>query len=146
MGVFDTIDSDKIELTMDGAILLSAMTVALADLEDKDMTSELMGVMLLDAKLNYLEFGNTSEDYDDAFKVWTESSANECIHIVNNILNDDQKLTAMVNMIDFAMADGELGAEEKIVLNAFSEAFNIDDNFIEAAFNIISIKNTIYQE
>jgi len=50
----------------------------------------------------------------------------------------------MVNMIDFAMADGELGNEEKIVLNAFSETFNIDDDFIEIAFKIIAIKNTIY--
>ena len=144
MGVFDTIDSDEIELTTDGAILLSVMTVALADLEDKDLTSELMGVMFLDAKINYVEFGDTSEDYDDAFKVWTENSLDVCLQIVNNILNDEQKLTVMVNMIDFAMADGELGNEEKLVLNAFSEAFNIDDNFIQAAFEIIAIKNTIY--
>jgi len=144
MGVFDTIDSDEIELTMDGAILLSVMTVALADLKDKDLTSELMGVMFLDAKINYVEFGNTSEDYDNAFKVWTEYSFDGCLHIVNNILSDEQKLTAMVNMIDFAMADEELGNEEKIVLNAFSETFNIDDDFIEIAFKIIAIKNTIY--
>ena len=144
MGVFDTIDSDEIELTMDGAILLSVMTVALADLKDKDLTSELMGVMFLDAKINYVEFGNTSEDYDNAFKVWTEYSFDGCLHIVNNILSDEQKLTAMVNMIDFAMADEELGNEEKIVLNAFSETLNIDDDFIEIAFKIIAIKNTIY--
>jgi len=41
MGVFDTIDSEKIELTENGAMLLSVMTVALADLEDKDLTGEL---------------------------------------------------------------------------------------------------------
>ncbi len=146
MGVFDTIDSDEIELTMDGAILLSAITVALADMEDKNIEDEMVGILMLDSKMNLQPFGTPSEDYDVALEIWKNNSTSECVNIANNILSDDQKLTAMVNMIDFAMADGELGNEEKLVLNAFSEAFNIDDNFIEVAFNIISIKNTIYQK
>jgi hypothetical protein len=46
-------------------------------------------------------------------QIWKNNSTNECVNIANNILNDVQKLTVMVNMIDFTMADGELGEEEK---------------------------------
>lgn len=142
MGIFDRIDG--IRLTMDGAILLSVITVALADSEDKNTEDELAGVLYLDSKINFMPFGTASEDFDTALETWRNNSTIDIINIVNNILNDDQKLTAMVNMIDFAMADGELGDEERLVLNAFSEVFNIDDNFIKVAFNIISIKNAIY--
>lgn len=142
MGIFDRIDG--IRLTMDGAILLSVITVALADSEDKNTEDELAGVLYLDSKINFMPFGTASEDFDTALETWRNNSTIDIINIVNNILNDDQKLTAIVNMIDFAMADGELGDEERLVLNAFSEVFNIDDNFIKVAFNIISIKNAIY--
>lgn len=47
-------------------------------------------------------------------------------------------------MLDFALADGDIGEQKKNVLNLYAEVFDIDGDFFEASYNIISIKNTIY--
>jgi len=65
----------------------------------------------------------------------------ECIPLVAGSMNGEQRLVAIANLIDIAMADGVLVGVEQELLEAYVEAFEVGEAEIEQIVNVISIKN-----
>ena len=47
----------------------------------------------------------------------------------------------MVNLIDIAMADGVLEGAERILLEEYVNAFQLDEDFIHGVVTVVSMKN-----
>lgn len=133
MGLFGKLGGNQeISLTPQGGLLLAAITMVAIDGDVDD--DELAIIRRLDGS------GRTS-DWDTAVKAWKMKSVEECITLAADSMNEKQRLIAIANLIDIAMADGVLaGAEEKL-LEAYVEAFNTPTSEIETIVNVVSIKN-----
>ena len=133
MGLFGKLGGGgEITLTPQGGLLLAAITMVAIDgaVDDDEL-----------AIIQRLDRGGRRSDFDTAFKAWKIKSIEECVMLAADSMNERQRLIAIANLIDIAMADGVLaGAEEKL-LEAYVEAFNTPTNEIEAIVNVISIKN-----
>ncbi len=133
MGLFDKLGGNKeIALTPQAGLLLSAITMVAIDGDVDD--DELAIIRRLDGS------GNT-DAWDSALKAYKLKSMEECISLASSSMNNEQRLAAIANLIDIAMADGVLvGAEQKL-LEAYVEAFEVSEAEIETIVNVVSIKN-----
>lgn len=133
MGLFDKLGGKKeISLTPQAGLLLSAITMAAIDGDADD--DELAVIRRLDGS------GRT-DAWDSAVKAWKMKSLEECIQLAAGSMNSEQRLVAIANLIDIAMADGMLAGAEQKLLEAYVEAFEVGEAEIEQIVNVISIKN-----
>jgi tellurite resistance protein len=133
MGLFDKLGGNKeISLTPQAGMLLSAITMAAIDGDADD--DELAVIRRLDGS------GRT-DAWDSAVKAWKMKSLEECIALAAGSMNSEQRIVAIANLIDIAMADGTLAGAEQRLLEAYVEAFEVGEEIIEQIVDVISIKN-----
>ncbi len=132
MGMFDKLSEGKeINLSPKGGLLLSAITMIAAD-GDID-----------DDEISILQRMDKRKDgsWDDAFKVWKMNSFEDCISLAASAMNREQRLVAIANLVDIAMADGLLAGKEKKLLEVYLELFELDESAVAKIVDVISIKN-----
>jgi len=133
MGLFDKLGGNKeLSLTPQAGMLLSAITMATIDGDSDD--DELAVIRRLDGS------GRT-DAWDSAVKAWKMKSLEECIALAAGSMNSEQRIVAIANLIDIAMADGTLAGAEQQLLEAYVEAFEVGEEIIEQIVDVISIKN-----
>lgn len=122
-------------LTPTEAVILAALTVIAADgkVEDSEYNTVLRSP-LFDGK-----------SFDTALHLFTEVPPSETdllVDLVARSLTGEQRLCALANILDIAMADGTLADEEKGLLEAYVRAFEIPDTEVTRIVQVISIKNS----
>ena len=133
MGLFDSLGGSKvINLTPQAALILSAMTMIGidGDIDDDEV-----------AILQRLDRGNRGNDWEIAHKAWKKTKAMDIVPLVADALDAEQQLTTIANLIDIAMADGELDGDEKNLLEAFVDSFSLSGADVENIVKVVSIKN-----
>ncbi len=133
MGLFDKLGGGReISLTPQAGLLLSAITMVAidGDVDDDEL-----------AIIRRLDGSGRTDAWDSAVRAWKMKSVEECIPLAANSMNSEQRLSAMANLIDIAMADGVLADAERQLLEAYVRAFEISKEEIERIVNIVSIKN-----
>ena len=132
MGLFDKLSGSKdIQLSPKGSLALAALTIIGADgsIEDEEIEG-----------LKRIVRGDT-DAFNQAFKLYKDKSVDDIIGIVTKGLNEKQRIAAIANLLDLAMADGMLaGAEEKI-LTAYVNSFQIADEIVKTIIDVIATKN-----
>ncbi|OLP19908.1 hypothetical protein BST81_03180 [Leptolyngbya sp. 'hensonii'] len=76
-----------------------------------------------------------------AYKVYKNKSTDECVMIVNNALDGDQKIAAIANLLDLTMVDGTLTTAEKRIIESYIMVFQINEAVIQNIIEVIAIKN-----
>ncbi|MCF6147717.1 MAG: TerB family tellurite resistance protein [Candidatus Kuenenia sp.] len=132
MGIFDKLSGSKdIQLTSKGALALAAMTMIGIDgsIEEDEL-----------ATLGRIERGDRNA-FDQAFKVYKDKSISDCVQIVGETLDQNQKVTVIANLLDIAMADGMLAGAEKELLESYVDSFQISEGVIKDIIDVIALKN-----
>lgn len=133
MGLFDRLVGNKQEpLSPQSGLLLSAITMVAADGDVDD--DELAIIRRLDGS-------RTTDDWEAAVKAWKVNSVQDCIGLSAKAMNQEQRTVAIANLIDIAMADGILHGKEKELLEAYVEAFAVNESTVEKIVDVISVKN-----
>lgn len=133
MGLFDRLVGNRQEpLSPQSGLLLSAITMVAVDGDVDD--DELAIIRRLDGS-------RTTDDWELAVKAWKMNSVQDCIGLTAKAMNQEQRIVAIANLIDIAMADGILHGKEKELLEAYVEAFAVDESIVEKIVDIISVKN-----
>lgn len=133
MGLFDKlIGGQEISLSPQGGLLLAAISMVAidGDVDDDEL-----------AIIRRLDGSRSTDNWEAALKAWKTKSLQECISLASSSMNPDQRLIAIANLIDIAMADGVLAGAEKDLLEAYVSSFDVDIAQIENIVNVISIKN-----
>lgn len=131
MGLFDRLAGTKKEqISPQVGLLLSAITMIAADgvVDDDEL-----------AILRRLDSGGTA--FDVALRAFKSNSFDDCISLATKAMNPEQRLVAMANLVDIAMADGYLHGSEKELLEAYVDAFSIESSIVETIVEVIAIKN-----
>lgn len=133
MGIFDRLTGQKeIALTPQGGLLLAAITMVAIDGDVDD--DELAVIRRLDGS------GQTVA-WDSAVKTYKMKTLAECIGLAANAMNEEQRMVAMANLVDIAMADGMLVGDEKELLEAYVAAFGVDEDDVTRIVDVIAVKN-----
>ncbi len=133
MGLFDKLVGKKeMSLTPQAGLLLAAITMVAID---GDIDEDEIAI------IRRLDRGSRTNDWESAIKAWKLKSVKECMLLATDSMNSEQRLVAIANLIDIAMADGVLAGDEKELLESYVQAFGIDEQEIEQIVNIISLKN-----
>ncbi len=132
MGLFDRLAGvDSVRLTPKSALALAAMTVIGADgiIEEEEVDN-----------LRRIVRGD-DDAFQRAFKVYKAKSFHDCIPMVAEVLDQQQKIATMANLLDIAMADGILAGAEEELLQAYAEQFAIPGNILDTLIDVIARKN-----
>ena len=132
MGLFDRLLNCSDSLTPQAGLLLPTITMVAADgdVDDDEM-----------AIIRRLDGGQRTTDWDSAGATSKEKTVQECISLAAASMNDDQRVVAMANLIDIAMADGTLAGAEKGLVEEYVGAFNVDISKVEEIVSVTSLKN-----
>jgi len=134
MGLFEKLSGiGAIQLAPKSALALAALTVIGADgfVEDE----ELEGLVRI--------LKGDQNAFDRAFKVYKDKSITECVEIVSSLLDDKQKLAAIANLLDLAMADGRLAGTEKELLESYVRNFDLPANAVNEIVEVMAVKNDL---
>ncbi len=132
MGFFDRLmGSGKLELTPKSALALACMTMMSADgvVEDSEL-NDLRRIVRGDAKA-----------FDQALKGYKTKKIEEVVPIVAQHLNQQQRLATIAILLDLAMGDGNLGDDERRLLQAYSESFELAEADVTEIIDVIAVKN-----
>ncbi|MFH1035887.1 MAG: TerB family tellurite resistance protein [Pseudomonadota bacterium] len=132
MGLFDKLTGKKdIALTPKAALALAAMPMISADgsVEDEEL-----------ATLKRIVRGDGNA-FNQAFLVYKDRPIQECIGLVGAALNPQQRVAALANLLDIAMADGILAGAEQELLTAYVERFQVNEEIIKDLVDVIAVKN-----
>ena len=134
MGLFDSLSRKEIEITPQGALLLSAITMVAidGDIDDDEV-----------AIITRMNKGDNPYDFDNALKFWKKNSYTDCVKKVAEVVNREEQKTVMANLIDIAMADGSFDGDEEKLAEEYIVAFDMDIEFVRQVVDMISIKNKI---
>lgn len=125
-------DTQKPPLTPQGGLLLATMTMIAVDCDtDED---EMSIIRRLDAN-------SRKEDWDTAASIRDTHSVEECIELAAGSMGNEQRLVAIANLVDIAMADGTLAGEEQVLLGKYVDAFDVSKSEVKKIVHVISIKN-----
>jgi uncharacterized tellurite resistance protein B-like protein len=133
MGMFDRLSkSEPITLTPQAALLLAAVSITAADgdIDDDEI-----------AIIRRLDGSGVTTDWELAMLAWKQSSYEECVALVAEALDDQQKIATIANLTDIAMADGSLADDEKDLLEEYVSAFGIQEEHLAAIVDVIELKN-----
>jgi uncharacterized tellurite resistance protein B-like protein len=132
MGFFDRLmGGGKIELTPKSALALAAMTMMSADgvVEESELMS-LQQIVRGDRKA-----------FDQAMRGFKSKKVEEIIPVVAENLSQQQRLATIAILLDLAMGDGQLADEERRILQAYTEAFELSEADVTEIIDVIAIKN-----
>lgn len=132
MGIFDRLSGTKnVRLTPKSALALAAMTIIGVDgvIEDDELTS-----------LSRIVRGD-QESFDKAFKLYKDKSFEECISLVNNVMDQKQKVAVIAILLDIAMVDGILAGAEKELMEMYIETFQTPEDIVKDIVEVIALKN-----
>lgn len=133
MGLFDKLTGQKeTALTAQAGLLLAAITMVAADGEVDD--DELAVIRRLDGS------GSTAA-WEAALRTYKMKSIQDCVSLATNSMSQQQRLVAMANLVDIAMADGGLAGAEKALLEAYVSAFGVSETEVAKIVHVTSIKN-----
>ncbi len=133
MGLFDKlIGNTEISLNPQAGLLLSAITMVAidGDVDDDEL-----------AIIRRLDGSRSTDAWEAALKTWKRKTTSECIILASESMNDKQRMVAIANLIDIAMADGFLAGAEKDLLEAYVKAFDLQDSDVRGIVDVISVKN-----
>ncbi len=133
MGLFDKFSS-SVELTP--AIALATSMIYMMS-SDGDLAEEEMNYLVI--TLNAI--GDPQELIKKSVKYSKKQNLEEFLAEANELLNDEQKITILVNLIDLLLSDGNAEEEEENLFFSFVESLNIKKEDIEPYIEAISIKN-----
>ncbi len=101
-------------------------------------------------KLLMLEKINTSgkplsksPDYKNAVKFFKDHSFTECAEAIAEELNEAGRETVFVNLVDFALADGDINDDEKTILTLYSSHFDINGDTFDKILEIMFMKHRL---
>jgi len=99
-------------------------------------------------KLLMLEKINTSgkelsksPHYKNAKKFFDKHSFEECAEAIADALLEEEQETVFVNLVDFALADGDINEAERTLLALYSSYFDIDEDVFDKALEVMFIKH-----
>lgn len=136
------IDGRTVNLSSQGALLLSGLLMAKAGTNEKSRAREMQRLLSIDRKngntsdfkeviaVSNIKFNSIDESFDYWFKLIGETLKTEL-----------EKLTVMTNLVDIALVDGELDDEEQVRLFIFAEVLDISEDHMENIITIIAAKN-----
>ena len=132
MGLFDKLTGSKnIELNPKSALVLTALTVVAADgVLDEAEANDLAKIVRGDRK-----------SIEDAIKVLKANPLDESMNLVAKCLDEKQKVATLAIVIDLAMADGVLAAEEQKIIQVYINKFGISEDTLKPIFDTIALKN-----
>ena len=139
MGLFDKMKSGgEQEFSARSAMLLACATMVAVDGNIDD--DEINILQKLDAN------DESKVDWNAAMELFeqlnTKSvSLEQVVTLVSQSLNEEQKAFTMVNLINICMTDGNLDDSEETLLDVYVDAFELDEDFIKKAVDIMVIKN-----
>ncbi len=135
MGLFDGLKkSANVSLTSEAALLLGCMTMIAADGSIDD--DELAIVRRIDGP-------NDSKHWVLALKTWKQHDFATCAGYVCDFIAETHILPMFANLIDIAMADGELEGDEQALLEEYVNHLKPDDNTIQKMVEVIQLKNSV---
>ena len=135
MGLFDTLKgSADVELTPQAALLLGCITMIAADGDIEE--DELAIVRRIDGP-------HDTPHWEAAARVWKRHDLDECVGHVCRFIGAAHTLPLFANLIDIALADGELAGAEKALLEAYLDRLAPDQAVIERMVEVIGIKNAV---
>ena len=126
---------EEIQLSQQGALLLSVMTMICIN---GDMDYDEVAI------IERMNSGNSANDWENVYKIWSNKSTQECIDIVAQIAGETEKKTIITNLINLAMPDALLHEPEKTLLVAYVKALDIDITYVEQVMDVIRIKNQVF--
>lgn len=132
MGIFDKLTGSKdIQVTPKSALALAAMTMIGIDgsIEEEEIAS-----------LKRIIRGDENA-FEHAFMVYKDQSIDECVALVSRTLDQKQKMSVIVNLLDIAMADGMLAGAEQNLMMAYINAFQIPEETVKDIIDVIAVKN-----
>ena len=135
MGLFDRLGgSREVILNSKSAILLACITMVAADGDIDD--DELAIIRRIDGA------GNTAA-WDAAVAVFKKHSLGDCADYACKFVDKSHVLPLMANLIDIAMADGQLMGAEKALLERYMEELNPDQGVVSEIVGVIKLKNSV---
>jgi uncharacterized tellurite resistance protein B-like protein len=124
------------ETTLDSkaAILLACITMIAADgdIEDDEI-----------AILRRIDGPHESPAWNNALKAWKKHNLEDCVRLVAKFVDRSHVNPLMANLIDIAMADGNLAGREQQLLEAYMEALSPDQSRVEMYIEVIGDKNSV---
>lgn len=132
MGLFDKLTGRQESLSPQAGLLLAAITMVAIDGDVDD--DELAVIRRLDGSASTLA-------WESAVRAWKGKSTTDCIALAASAMNADQRLIAMANLIDIAMADGQLAGAERDLLESYVSAFGVSQADVQRVVDVIAIKN-----
>lgn len=94
------------------------------------------------AIINRIDGKQVTPAWDQAVRAWRGiGNPMDCIAMTASRLDDAQRRFTLANLVDIAMADGVLGGAEQQLLQGYLEAFGLDDAFVDAVADVVSVKN-----
>ena len=135
MGLFDALKGgEAVTLTSQAAVLLGCITMIAADGDiDED---ELAIVRRIDGP-------HETPHWVAALRTWKRRDLNGCVDAVCDAVEAEHVLPLFANLIDIAMADGELAGAEKALLETYMARLKPDEVDIASVVEVIGIKNTL---
>lgn len=76
-----------------------------------------------------------------AIDYYGKHTREECIVAATRSLDEDQRRTALANLIDFLTSEGEWADEEWAVVSAFIQSFRLPDEDVDKIVEVIKWKN-----
>ena len=135
MSIFDGLrGQSKVSLDSKSAVLLSCILMVSADgsVDDDEM-----------AIIRRIDGGGATKSWDLAVKTYKKLDRNACFEAACESISPDHVMPLMANLIDIAMADGELAGDEKKLLQRFVEKLMPDEDDISTIVGVIGLKNSI---
>ena len=133
MGLFDRLrGKQELNLQPRAGLLLAALTMVAidGDIDDDEV-----------AIIKRIDGGSVTPAWEQAVQAWKLKSPQDCVQLAAGAMNAEQRLCAMANLIDIAMADGVLADAESTLLQAYVQAFQIPEDDVAKIVEIIALKN-----
>jgi len=118
------------------ALLLACITMAAIDGQIND--EEINILQRLDDEIG--------DEWDQAMEIFDQLnnqkiSFKEVANLVCNSLNEQQKASAMVNMVEISVTNGGLVDNKERLLNIYADVFDLDEMFVKKVVDIMLIRN-----
>lgn len=134
MGLFDKLTGGETTLDSKSAILLACITMIAAD---GDIDEDEIAI------LRRIDGPRETPAWSNALKAWKKHGYDECVELVAKFIDRAHVNPLMANLIDIAMADGNLAGEEQQLLESYMEALSDDQSRVELYIEVIGDKNSV---
>lgn len=120
----------------ESALMLACYTMLFT--EDNAETDKLMMLQNINSSGKDLF---KSPHYKNAEKFFKNHSFEECAEAIADELLQEERETVFVNLVDFALADGDINETERQLLALYSSHFDIDEDIFDKILDIMFMKH-----